>query len=330
MTHIRHRIPAAILVAAVAFGAPAVGSAQQRSINLQAEISKAYDTITKSKADHDAVAVPTKAQLNDLSKKIEVLAKKADSIPANLPAEERDRRRREIDSEFLQTQAAYVHGANTLLNEAVKMTAANISALNELGQRIEASSGGVSPAESLKARIKSQTEVGRKIADKARELREKAEKDPKDPSVAKRAESLIATATALDRSITTLKSRLNAEQRDGTADKSRIARIVDETTEKYLDAYILLEAEKSMLGDLKDEVEVALYTASLSSVDSLVGQSLGTLVPGNGEGAIPGLNNSIEIMRNRNRRMIEGPSASDSAKSRPNQALPPAPKFNNF
>jgi hypothetical protein len=329
MTVIRQRIFVAALLSGIAFLAPAGAFAQQRSISLQADINKTFDTITKSKADHDAVALPTRSQIESLSKKADALAKKADSIPANLPAEERERRKREIDAEFLQAQAAFVNSSSTLINEAVKMTSANIAALNELGQRIEAASGGASPTESLKGRIKSQSDVGRKIAEKARELRERAEKD-KDPSAAKRAASLIATAIALDRSITTLKNRLAAEQRDGTADKSRIARIVEETTEKWLDAYILLEAEKAMLGDLKEEVEVAIHTASLASVESMVGQSLAPLAGGTGEGAIPGLNNSIEIMRTRNRRMLDGTTASEAGKARPTQALPSIPKFNNF
>ena len=329
MNIIRHRSSAAaVLVVVLAIGVPSVGTAQQRSINLQADINKTFDTITKSKADHDAVTIPTRTQLQDLTKKLEGLNKKADSIPPSMPADQRLRREREIDAEILQTTAAYLSGATTLVNEAVKLTATGITSLEELGQRIDGASNGVSIAGSLRARIGNQTEVGRKIAEQARELKEKADKDP---SAAKRASSLVATASALDRSITTLKSRLAAEQRGGTADKSRIATIVADVTERWMDSYILLQAEQSLLADLKTETEVAIHMASLNSVEIMVGQSLTPLDPANGEGMIPGLGNAMEIMQNRNRRMFDAPSAGSGAGAG-KAATPPisVPKFRNF
>ena len=58
MSPLRKPIAAAIVVLAI-FGAGSVG-AQQRSIQLEIDINKAFETVEKNKANFDAAVVPAR------------------------------------------------------------------------------------------------------------------------------------------------------------------------------------------------------------------------------------------------------------------------------
>lgn len=291
-----------VLAPALLLLAPSGASAQQRSIQLQVDISKAFEDVERNKAGFDAAVMPARKRLEDLAKKSAEFSRRMDSIPSGLAEEERLKRLRELHAQAVQTHAEYLKEASTIVNEASKLIAGNMAALDGLARRLADARHGSPDAEAIRKRIAAQTETGRQIVRELHAIRQMA---AQDPALARRVNSLIASAGAIDRSITAQKLRLEANAFDGIVeDSGRVAGMVQAAVGELADMYTALEADKNLLHELKEEVELAVNLGLLDLTQEVVHKSLPTLAVPGSESVVPGLNDVIAAMRDHNRRTL--------------------------
>lgn len=332
MTAHRRPLAAAALALAI-FGAGAMPvHAQQRSIQLEIDINKAFETVEKNKASFDAAVMPARDKLESLAKRSADLARQMEALPPDLREDERAQRLQELRAESVQVQAEYLQQATTVVAEASKLIAGNMATLDGLARRLEKADAATPDAKKIEDRIEKQTQAGRQVLREIRALHEMA---AADPALARRLNSLLVTANSIDRSITLEKARLEASKLDGLAtDQGRVLGMIDVAINEMADMYTALESDKSLLRDLKDEVELAVNLGLLDKTKSTVRQSLPALGDFAGDSVVPGISDMISSMRSANRTLVrnEGAAAAsgESAPARPGAAPQPLPQFRNF
>jgi hypothetical protein len=311
-------------------------AAQQRSIQLEIDINRAFETVERNKARFDAAVVPARDKLATLARRSADLARQMETLPASMREDEKALRLQELRAETVQVQAEYLQQATTVVSEASKLIAGNMAALDGLSRRLDRSDAArTSPdAKRLEARIETQTQAGRQIL---REIRAIHEMAAADPALARRLNSLLITANSIDRSISLEKARLEASKLDGLAsDQSRVLGMIDIAISEMADMYTALETDKSLLRDLKEEVELAVNLGLLDKTKSTIRQSLPALGEFGTDSVVPGISDMIASMRQANRSMVRNdpiPGASGgTVPGSPSAAPAPVtlPQFRNF
>jgi hypothetical protein len=328
MSPLRKPIAAAIVVLAI-FGAGSVG-AQQRSIQLEIDINKAFETVEKNKANFDAAVVPARDKLEALAARSSEIARRMSALPTGLREDERALRLQELRAESVQVQAEYLQQATTVVAEASKLIAGNMATLDGLARRLERTDATSPDSKKIEERIERQTQAGRQIM---REIRTIHEMAAADPALARRLNSLLVTANSIDRSITLEKARLEASKLDGLAsDQGRVIGMIDVAINEMADMYTALESDKTLLRDLKEEVELAVNLGLLDKTKSTVRQSLPALGDFAGDSVVPGISDMISSMRASNRALVssEGTTSGSAAPPKPGANPPALPAFRNF
>ena len=305
--------------------------AQQRSIQLEVDINKAFETVERNKAGFDAAVAPAREKLESLAKRSGDLARRMDALPAGLKDSERAQRIQELRAEAIQVQAEYLQQASTVVAEASKLIAGNMGTLDGLARRLEKTENASPDARKIEARIEAQAQTGRQIMREVRAIHELA---AKDPTLARRLNSLVVTANTIDRSITLEKARLEASRLDGLAsDQGRVIGMIDVAINEMADMYTALESDKLLLRDLKEEVDLAVNLGLLDITKSVVRQSLPALSDLSGDSVVPGISDMIASMRSTNRAMVRsetGIAVPEAASVRPGAPVPGLPQFKNF
>lgn len=325
----RLRTGLAVAFVALALAAPVAG--QQRSINLEIDINKAFETVEKNKASFDAAVQPARDKLGALAARSADLARRMESLPAGLGDEARAARLQELRAESVQIQAEYLQQATTVVAEASKLIAGNMATLDGLARRLERAEASSPDAKKIEERIERQTQAGRQILREIRALHEMA---AADPALSRRLSSLLVTANTIDRSITLEKARLEANRLDGLAtDQGRVIGMIDVAINEMADMYTALESDKTLLRDLKEEVELAVNLGLLDKTKSTVRQSLPALGEFAGDSVVPGISDMIASMRAANRALVRsdtGLGTADGAPKPAGNAAPALPQFRNF
>lgn len=303
--------------------------AQQRSIQLEIDITKTFEAVERNRSGFDAAVIPARKQLEALAKRSAEISRDMSGMPSGLSEDQRQRRRQELHAEAVQLHAEYLKQASTVVTEASKLIAGNMSALDGLARRMEQAGGNLPDLKEIEARIESQTEVGRQIMREINTIRELA---AHDPAFARRLNSLIVTASAIDRGITAQKLRVQANRLDGlTADNSRVVGMIRIAVNELADMYTGLEADKALLGELREEVELALNLGLLDLTRKIVQQSLPTLTDATGDSVVPGLSDMISGLRDQNRNVLRPELNPSPAAEGPRTVAPrDIPVFKNF
>jgi hypothetical protein len=322
---------AVALVALAIFGAGATPViAQQRSIQLEIDINKAFETVEKNKASFDAAVTPARDKLATLAKRSADLAQRMASVPTNLSEDERSQRLQELRAETVQVQAEYLQQATTVVAEASKLIAGNMATLDGLARRLERADAASPDNQKIEERIEKQTQTGRQIL---REIRAIHEMAASDPALARRLNSLLVTANSIDRSITLEKARLEAGRLDGLATgQGRVIGMIDVAINEMADMYTSLESDKTLLRDLKEEVELAINLGLLDKTKSTVRQSLPALGDFAGDSVVPGISDMISSMRAANRALVRNDlgASTEPVPPKPGTPAPSLPQFRNF
>jgi len=320
----------AVLIVVAVLLAPAVATAQQRSIQLEIDITRTFEAVERNRIGFDAAVVPARKQLEALAQRSAEIGREMNGLSANPNAEQRQKRRQELHAEAVQLHAEYLNQASTIVTEASKLIAGNMGALDGLARRLEQANGSLPDLKEIQARIESQSNVGRQIMREINTIRDLA---GKDPAFARRLNSLIVTASAIDRSITAQKMRMQANQLDGlSGDNSRVVGMIRIAVNELADMYTALETDKALLGELREEVELALNLGLLDLTKQIVQKSLPTLNDPNGDSVVPGLSEMIAGLRDQNRGVLRPEFAtSPSAEGGPKSVAPRnIPVFKNF
>ncbi len=154
-----------------------------------------------------------------------------------------------------------------------------------------------------------------------------------DPALARRLNSLLVTANSIDRSITLEKARLEASRLDGLASgQGRVIGMIDLAINEMADMYTSLESDKTLLRDLKEEVELAVNLGLLDKTKSTVRQSLPALGDFAGDSVVPGISDMISSMRSANRTLVRSDlgAGAEPAQPKPGTPAPSLPQFRNF
>jgi hypothetical protein len=320
-------VAGAVLAALLLVATPAL--AQQRSIQLEIDINKAFETVERNKAGFDAAVAPAREKLEALARRSADLSRRMGSLPGGLRDDERAKRMQELRAESVQVQAEYLQQATTVVTEATKLIAGNMTTLDGLARRLEKTEASSPDAKRIEARIEKQAETGRQIM---REIRAIHEMAAADPALSRRMNSLVVTASSLDRSITLEKARLEASRLDGLAtDQGRVIGMIDVALNEMADMYTALESDKVLLRDLREEVDLAVNLGLLEITKNVVRQSLPALSDLSGDSVVPGITDMISSMRAHNRALVRSDTALGASEAaKPN--APPAglPMFKNF
>ena len=252
------------------------------------------------------------------------------ALPTGLREDERALRLQELRAESVQVQAEYLQQATTVVAEASKLIAGNMATLDGLARRLERTDATSPDSKKIEERIERQTQAGRQIM---REIRTIHEMAAADPALARRLNSLLVTANSIDRSITLEKARLEASKLDGLAsDQGRVIGMIDVAINEMADMYTALESDKTLLRDLKEEVELAVNLGLLDKTKSTVRQSLPALGDFAGDSVVPGISDMISSMRASNRALVssEGTTSGSATPPKPSTNPPALPAFRNF
>lgn len=318
----------AVALVAATLCAPAVASADQRSIDLQVDIGKTFDAVEKNKSDFEAVAKPTRNRIQDLANRAAEIQSRADRIPSGTP--DGEQKQRELNAEAIQTAAEYLKEASSLVSQASRLISGNMIALEGLTRRIADARLGAPDTQAIKKRIAAQAAVGRRIVGEIRALSKRAETNPE---LQRRMKSLRNSAAVIDRLITAQKKRLEADRRDGVGEGAgRVAGMLQAAINDLADMYAALEAEKAVLGELRDEVEIAIQIGTVDSTRQIIGVVLPSLSSPELGGVVPGIDGVIGVVRSFNSRAHNqgvkiGTSESPSDRVAPMLEIP---TFNNF
>lgn len=304
--------------------------AQQRSIQLDVDINKTFEAVERNKSGFDAAVLPARKQLETLAHRSADIARQISALSSGANDEQRQARLQELHAEAVQAHAEYLKQSSTIVSEASKLIAGNMSALDTLARRLEKSGDASPDIKKMQARIETQTEVGRQII---REIRAIQNLAAQDPALARRVNSLIVTASAVDRSITAQKMRMQANQLDGLdADHSRVVGMINVAVTELADMYTALKADKALLGELKEEVELAVNLGLLDLTKQVVQRSLPTLIDPTGDSVVPGLSATISNMREQNRMILtrERGAPTDVERGSAPAVVRDVPQFKNF
>jgi hypothetical protein len=330
VSRLRRHVAVALVALAIVGAGVVPAPAQQRSIQLEIDINKAFETVEKNKASFDAAVTPARDKLASLAKRSADLAQRMASLPPGLGEDERTQRLQELRAETVQVQAEYLQQATTVVAEASKLIAGNMATLDGLARRLERADAASPDSRKIEDRIEKQTLAGRQIL---REIRAMHEMAASDPALARRLNSLLVTANSIDRSITLEKARLEASRLDGLASgQGRVIGMIDVAINEMADMYTSLESDKTLLRDLKEEVELAVNLGLLDKTKSTVRQSLPALGDFAGDSVVPGISDMISSMRSANRSLVRSDlgAAIEAAPPKPGALAPSLPQFRNF
>jgi chromosome segregation ATPase len=299
--------------------------AQQTSVNLGADISKAFDQVEANRKSFDGAAAPARRNLESLTKEAAGLAEQIDKLPAG--GSERDQQFQELNGRLLHTQARFISQAAGLIGEASTLLASNMTALNELARKMERSELAGPNATQLRARIERQMDVGRQVLSDLQKMRQMAERDP---ALRARFASMVNSITAIDRSVSLAKQRLAVAEADAIGtDKSRIVGALDVAVEQLGDMYAALESDKQVLAALREEAEVAVQLATVGLTRQIIERGMPELLKPGSSTSVPGLGQMLDVMQRQNRMIL-----TPSARATPANAGAPGPldlpKLNNF